>query len=270
VSRSRATLDAVVGVIQRDALIYLSYRLRYLGQMAAVFMSLALFFYVSKLVGSPRFPNAQAYFAYVVVGLAIVEVLTATLTTLPTAVRNELLTGTFERVAVSPLGPAGTVIAMTLFPLALALVVGVAIVGLATVVFGMSLAGWQALLALPAAVLGAVAFLPFAVVLAGLVLLVKQAGSGAAFVVTALSLASGAFFPVALLPDAVRWVSEVQPLTPALELLRHLLTGAPATGSPWADAARLAGFAVVLLPLSWLALTGSIDLARRRAMLTEY
>ncbi len=43
------------------------------------------------------------------------------------------------------------------------------------------------------------------------------------------SLVAGLYFPVALLPQWIRWASDVQPLAPATELLRWALVGQPLT-----------------------------------------
>ena len=42
---------------------------------------------------------------------------------------------------------------------------------------------------------------------------------------------------------------DVQPFTPAVDLLRHLLVGQPLRASAWGDVAKLVGFSAVLLPL---------------------
>lgn len=263
-------LDAVVALVRRDALLFVSYRWRLAGQALAVLFTTVLFFYISRLVRVDPFDSPDAYFAYVVVGLVVLELLTAALATMPAALRSELLTGTFERLAVSPLGPRLGVLAMTVFPVVLSMFVGVATLLVAVAVFGLDLRWATAALALPAVALCALAFAPFSVLIACAVLLVKQAGSAATFAVTGLSLASGAFFPVALLPGWIRWVSEVQPLTPALELLRHLLLGSAVEGGAAQAVLRLAAFAAVLLPPSLLLLDAAVGRCRRLGTLTEY
>jgi ABC-type polysaccharide/polyol phosphate export permease len=75
---------------------------------------------------------------------------------------------------------------------------------------------------------------------------------------------------VSILPAAVRWISDVQPLTPALELTRHELVGAAISGSAWGAVAKLAGFAIVLMPLSILAISSAIRICRARGTLIEY
>ena len=85
--------------------------------------------------------------------------------------------------------------------------------------------------------------------IAGAVLVVKQAGAGAGFIISLLVVVGGVFFPVSVLPDWIEWTSDVQPLTPALDLVRHLVVGTP-VDSTWRAIGRLALFAAVLLPPS--------------------
>lgn len=266
---SGPVLSASAAIVRRDALLFVSYRLRFLAQGLAVLFTTVLFYYVSRLVQVEPF-DPDGYFGFVVAGLVTLELLTATLATMPAAVRSELVAGTFERVAVSPLGPRPAVVAMTIFPVLLSLCTGAATLLTATLLFGLDL-DWPRALAAPAvAVLVACAFAPLAVAIAAAVLLFKQAGSAATFAVTGLSLASGAFFPVDLLPGWIRWIAETQPLTPSLELLRHVLLGSDIDGGPWLAVLKLVLFAAVLMPLALVLLDASVARCRRRGTLTEY
>ena len=98
----------------------------------------------------------------------------------------------------------------------------------------------------------------------------KQAGNLGSLVVIVLSLAGGVYYPPELMPAWIRWVSEVQPFTPALELLRHLIIGTPIGGSPWLAAARLAAFAVLAARLAFLVLRSAVSHCCRRGTLVEY
>ena len=81
---------------------------------------------------------------------------------------------------------------------------------------------------------------------------------------------SGVYFPPALLPAWLEWISEVQPFTPALELLRHLLVGTPTGSPPLVQALRLAAFAVIATPIAYRVLTAAVATCRRRGTLIEY
>ena len=143
------TVDGVLGVARRDASIFFSYRLRAVSQALLALFSVTLFDYVSRLAGTARFASADAYFAYVVVGLVSLHALTATLAVVPNTIRTELVAGTFERLAISPLGPALGICAMTLFPALAAALTGALTLAFAVIIFGCPLAGTEAFLAIP-------------------------------------------------------------------------------------------------------------------------
>ena len=106
--------------------------------------------------------------------------------------------------------------------------------------------------------------------MAGVTLTFKRASAGAAFIVAGLSLVAGIYFPPSLLPDWIEWLSDVQPFTPAAELLRHLLLGTSMSGSVAVSLLTLVGFAVVMLPVAGLILNASIKHSRRNGTITEY
>ncbi|MGA3363318.1 MAG: ABC transporter permease [Solirubrobacteraceae bacterium] len=266
----RLNCAAANAVMRRDFQLFLSYRLRFISQLVSTLFGVMLFYYVSRLVTSRAFPNHNAYFAYVVVGLATMELFTATVRTVPTNLRSELVSGTFERMVVSPFGPVGGIVALALFPTVIALVTGAVIFVEAGALFGLPVHWATVPLVLPVIALGMLAFLPLTLLVAAAVLIVKQAGNIATFLITGLALAGGSFFPISVLPSTLRWIADVQPLTPALELARHELVGGVISGSAWVPAARLAAFAIVLMPLSMLAVSQAIKLCRARGTLIEY
>lgn len=267
---ARVYCAAALAVVRRDLQLFLSYRLRFASTVMSTVFGVILFYYVSRLVSVRAFPTHNDYFAYVVVGLASMELLTATLHTVPTNLRSELLSGTFERMVVSPYGPVGGIVALSLFPMILATAMVTITIAVAAALFGLPLHWPTVPIVVPVILLGMLAFLPLALLLASAVLIVKQAGSLATFLISGLALAGGSFFPVAILPSSVHWISDVQPLTPALELIRHELVGTAISGSAWIAAAKLAGFAVVLTPLSIIAIATAIKVCRARGTLIEY
>jgi ABC-2 type transport system permease protein len=263
-------VSAALGIVRRDAAVFVSYRLRFVSQVASTLLSLVLFYYVSRLVDVDTFLSPDDYFAFATVGVVIFGVLTSTLVAAPGTLRQELVAGTFERMLVSPFGGVAGVLSMLIFPFAYALAHGAVTLLLAVVIFGLPLEWPSAAMAAPVALLGVLAFLPFGVVVAAAVVVLKQAMGATSFLIAGISVVAGLYFPVALLPAWIEWLSHVQPFTPAVDLLRNLLVGTPLEASPGAEAAKLALFAVTLLPASIWLLHRSLELGRRRATIMEY
>jgi ABC-2 type transport system permease protein len=269
--RNAAALASAAGAIcKRDFLIFASYRARFVTTFVTTAVGVTLFYYISRLVSSPRVGSANEYYAFVVVGLVIFGVLTSTLSMPVATLRAELQAGTFERMALSAFGPVRSIASLLLFPVLLALVTGLLTIVYAGVLFGLDLRWETVPLALPLAILGAAAFAPFGLLMAAAVVLFKQTNAGATFVITGVTLLAGVYFPVALLPDWIRWASDVQPFTPAVDLLRNVVVGTPLRDSVGLDLAKLAGFTAILLPLALVALRGALTKSRRRGTIIEY
>jgi ABC-2 type transport system permease protein len=270
VSEARAYLDAGLAFVVRDFKVMMSYRTRWVTQLLTTFFSLTLFYYISRLVTVGQFSSQDAYYAFAVIGLVILQILNSTLQTPPMSLRQELVAGTFERIVLSPFGAVAGIGGMLLFPFAYALFTSLVMLAFASLVFSVPVEWATAPLAIPVAFLGAFSFAPFGLLLLSVVLLVKQALGGATWVVALISLIAGLYFPVSLLPDWVEWASNVQPFTPAVELLRNLLVGTPLNDAAWLSLVKLIGFGAVLFPLSVWAVSAAVRASRQRGTIIEY
>jgi ABC-2 type transport system permease protein len=270
VNALREDLSAAAAVVQRDLRIMLSYRTRFVTTLVSLFFSLILFHFISRLVRVSSFPTPDAYYAFAVVGLITLQVLNSTLHAPPGALRQEQTTGNFERFVLSPMGAVRGMLALMVFPFMYALVIAVLMLVFAALLFGVHLE-WATLpLIVPVGLLGALSFAPFGVLFLACVLLAKQAVGGATFVVAGISLIAGMYFPVSLLPAWIRWSTDVQPFTPAVDLMRHVLVGTHLHDALATELAKLVGFTTVLLPLSIWALAGALRVSRRRGTVLEY
>ena len=71
--------NAARAVFKRDLALFTSYRMRFVTTMFSTLVTLTLFYYVSRLVTSPRTGSPDAYYGFVVVGIAVFALLTSTL-----------------------------------------------------------------------------------------------------------------------------------------------------------------------------------------------
>jgi ABC-2 type transport system permease protein len=265
-----ADLGAAGALVRRDFQVAVSYRMRFLSHLLSIFFTLTLFHFISRLVRVPSFGSPAAYYAFAVIGLITLQVLNSTLTMPPGVLRQELVAGTFERLLVSPFGALRGIASMLIFPFVYALVTALLMLVFAGLLFGVHLHWTTIPLVVPAGLLGALSFAPFGMLFLALLLTSKQSVSGATFVVAGISLISGLYFPISLLPGWMRFLSNIQPFTPATDLMRHLMLGTPLHASAAVELLKMAGFAAVLLPLSLLAVNGALKLSRKRGTILEY
>jgi ABC-2 type transport system permease protein len=265
-----ADLGSAGALVRRDFQVALSYRMRFLSHLLSIFFTLTLFHFISRLVRVPSFESPAAYYGFAVIGLIILQVLNSTLGMPSGVLRQELVAGTFERLMVSPFGALRGIASTLIFPFVYALVTALLMLVFAGLLFGVHL-HWSTIpLVVPVGLLGALSFAPFGMLFLALLLTSKQSISGATFVVAGISLISGLYFPISLLPGWMRFLSNIQPFTPATDLLRHLMLGTPLHASAAVELGKMVGFAAVLLPVSLVAVSAALRLSRRRGTILEY
>jgi ABC-2 type transport system permease protein len=260
--------------LRRDFLVAWSYRLSFVSEWAALLLQALMFYFVGLLVDPDKLPSfggsRATYMEFVAVGIALAGFMQVALGRVAAGLRGEQLMGTLESLLMTPTASAtmqvGTVLYdLVYIPLRTALFLVLIAVG-----FGLH---FEASGFLPAAVV-LLAFVPFVwgigIATAGGILTFRRGAGFAAFGVTVLTLFSGAFFPLELLPGWASDLAGLNPITMVVDGMRQPLLG----GTGWADTGRAV---LVLLPLSAASLGAGIALfrlalrrERRRGSLSLY
>ncbi len=268
----RAARIALAAFLRRDWRIARSNRLQFALDVAIVPLSLALFFFLSRLVDPARLPDdvdlAQGYFSYAALGVVVLRMVQSALTTFATKLSTEQATGTFETLLAEPISPTIVVLGTAAFALIRALATGTATVLVATL-FGLRLdVGVGSLVGLVVGLPSLVAtFAAVGVTIGAFAVVVKQVNALLGLATAALGLLAGAYFPIELLPGPLQVVANLLPFTWGIDVLRAALL----RGELAADRlALLAGFAVVALPLSLWLFGRSLDRARRSGTLGQF
>ena len=264
----------VPAFLRRDWLTMLSYRAAFVGDLLAIAVQAIMFGFLSKLVDPATLPSYNGvhagYFEFVMIGVVIATVSGLLLQKVSTAIRQEQLMGTLEALMATPTTGAtlqiGSVAYTLLFvPIRAAILLGAFALG-----FGLDfhLSGiWPALALL-------VAFLPFTwglgLLSAGLIITFKRGANVTGFALTLLGLISGAVFPIALLPGALRALAGWNPFALCIDGARDALIG----GTGWAPAAtsllKLAPLSIVGFAIGVLCFRAAIARERRRGTLGAY
>jgi ABC-2 type transport system permease protein len=87
---------------------------------------------------------------------------------------------------------------------------------------------------------------------------------------TLSTLLGGVYFPVAILPPALQWISRLLPITYSLHAMRLALLQDAAWSELIYDLLILSLFVIVLLPLSLLAFRYAVRRAKVEGSLTHY
>ena len=266
-------LAVVAAFIRRDWQTDLSYRAAFGLELAGLVLSLAIFFYLGRVIDNQEFSADQGldggYFGFVAIGLGLFQIIRASLSSFSRKLRDEQTTGTFEALLATPASPSLIILASAAYDLIRATVTGVILIGVAVVVFGLSLEPsvpdlGLALLAL-AGCIGL--FVSLGVAVAAFTVVFKRAIGLLGIVLGGLALLGGVYFPISVFPDVIEAVAEALPFTWGLDTVRSGLLG----GS--VEAEKLIGLwasVAVLVPLALLLFGASVRRARRAGTLAQY
>jgi ABC-2 type transport system permease protein len=250
--------------VRRDLKIALSYRMAAAVGLVGLASQAIVLSFIGKLVDPTRLPlyggSHATYLEFVSIGLVFNMVTVLMLNQVATAMRTEQLIGTLESLLVTPTRITTIQTGSAAFELLWVPVRFAVFLAAIAIAFGldMHLDG-----VLPAIAL-LVMYLPFlwglGLLSAGAILTYRRGTGSVSAGATILSLASGAFFPVALLPHWLAQLAKLNPVAIALEGLRETLIG----GAGWAPVGDAAW---KLVPMSILGLSAgalAFGLALRR------
>jgi ABC-2 type transport system permease protein len=266
-------LSLLAAFLRRDATVQVSYRVDFALQLATIIFTLALFFYLGKIVDATTFAREagfdRGYFAFVIIGLALLRIVQTSLTSFANRLRQDQMTGTLEALMATPTPPSTVILFSGAFDLLRATMLSAVLMAIGILFFGASLATDPAALVGAAATLLAslVLFASLGVLLAAFTVVFKQTTAILALALTGLALLGGVYFPLDLLPEPLRLVGEILPFTWGLDAMRSaLLDGHVELGR----LALLAAFSAVALPTSQWVFGRALARARRDGSLAQY
>jgi len=260
----------VLAVARKDFRVALSYRLGFVLGIGSGFSGLVVFRILSKLVNGGQFAgDPTSFFKFTVVGIVIASVVQPAATAAAASVRTDQVQGTLEFLAAQPIPRVTLGLGWSAYAVFQALVQGVVITAL-TIPLGFRVSHVNLGVALLALVLTLAIFLAVGNIGAAVVLAWQQGGPLVTSLVAVVGLLSGTLFPVNELPGWVRPLAHLSPLTYSLNALRSALLSHQPMTSFGEDLAVLLGFAIVLFPLSGIALRSAFRYAQRRGTLSTF
>ena len=260
--------------IWRDMLQRLSYRLSLVLGMGGTVLSVAIFYYLGRLLqvrGSPHLlPYGGEYFPFVLIGVAFSRYLGTALAAFSSTIRSGQMMGTLEAILVTPTRLSTVLLASSLWPFLATTGSVFAYLLIGVLFFGAdlgkaNLAGAMAILALTV-----VAFGGLGLVSAGFIMAFKR-GDPVNFVIQSASiLIGGVYYPVTVLPDWLQSLAEWLPITHALRGMRLTLLQGEGLSDLLVELTALALFGLALVPIGILVFGLAIRKAKRDGTLVQY
>ena len=256
--------------IKRDFLLAISYRMAFVIQVLGIFVAVAFFYFISQMVDGAA-PPALAkyggnYFAFLLIGIAFADYLGLSLKTFNDSLRESQLMGTLEIILLSPTPLSQILVYSSLYGYLFTSIRFVLYL-LLGLLFGLDMHDANYVAAVALLIMAVASFASLGIVIASITMVIKRGDTINTMVSAAFVLLGGAIYPVTVLPAWMQSLSQLLPMTHALEGMRLALMGGYSTEQLLPQFLALFAFSAVLLPIGfctfwlavrWTKITGSL------------
>ncbi|MEQ8840150.1 MAG: ABC transporter permease [Acidimicrobiales bacterium] len=262
----------MAAVVRKELTTLTSYRVDLMMRVLHIGYFAVSFYFISEFVGDPESISQfrGGYFEFALIGSIVTSWAAVGMSSFPEQISEEQNEGTLEAVLTTPT-PIWTVLVAShavafvfvIAETALLVLVGLGLFGAGIPILGMVQAA-------PILFLVALSFVPFGVISAAFIILVKRGDpfSGPAQQLTLLL--SGALYPLSVLPGWLEVVTRVVPATYGVRATRAVVQTEAGLTDVVGEMGVLLAFVVVVLPLSMLAFRSAVGVAQRAGTLGTY
>ncbi len=258
----------------RDFRTQMSYRLALMMNVAGIFFSVAIFFFISKLLGNSINPYLTQYggnyFAFVLVGLAVSGFMGTSMGVFASSINSAQTEGTLEVMLVTPTKLSEIVFfsslwsfAFTAFNILVYLVIG-------ALVFGLNLSHANIPVALIILALIVSIFSGIGIISASFIMILKRGDPVSWLFGSVAGIMSGTFFPIQVLPVWLQKFSYIFPLFYGLRGMRLALLKGASLSAVAPNILVLTAFVIAIIPLSLICFKYGVRRAKVDGSLATY
>ncbi len=269
-----AEIGKLGAFLRRDLLVAWSYRVDFFSDIAGLFVQVFMFYFIGLMVDPSVLPefggSPTSYLEFVAIGIALGMFVQLALSQVAGALREEQFQGTLETLLLTPTRTLTIQLGTLVYELIYVPVRTVLFLLIVAAGFGLDfdLGGM-----LPAMVV-LLFVIPFVwglgVASAAAVLTFRRGEGAVGLGATLLTIASGAYFPLDLLPGWLQTLAEANPFAIALESMRDAILG----GAGWSDVGSavllLAPMAAASLAIGYYLYVRALRRELRRGTLGDY
>jgi ABC-2 type transport system permease protein len=260
--------------IKRDFIRETSYKLAFIMQLLGILIPTLTFFFLSKLFGtavvSHLKPYGGDYFSFVLIGFAFSDYLRVALHSLSDSIRTAQTTGTLEALLVTRTGVPTIIISSSMYSFIMTSLRVVVYLLLGVLVFGVDVSGAGIAGGFVILILTILCFSGMGIISASFIMVLKK-GDPVTWLFSSTSwLLGGVYYPITVLPDSLRWLSSLLPITYSLEGMRLALLRGYSLAQLAPNVIALVIFSIVLLPAGVLLFRYAIRKAKTDGSLTQY
>ncbi|MEJ2682296.1 MAG: ABC transporter permease [Gammaproteobacteria bacterium] len=259
---------------KRDGIIELSYKFSFFVQMLGNVVLLVIFYYIGQMTLGKEIPALTryggSYLAFLLIGLALTECVSVSLTTFAKQIREGQLTGALEITLLSPVSLTRLLLYSALWPYFISAIrfFVYLIIGMYFYHVGFDKADVGSALVIFALVV--IAFAGLGMCWASVVLLIKRGEAILTVMSYLFVVLSGVLFPQSLLPKWLQQLAQWIPLTHGLEGMRLALLQGVSLSEQLDRLLILSLFSVVLILMGIAAFHVAVRIAKEEGSLAQY
>lgn len=259
---------------RRDFLIAVSYKSAFAADVLGILFKVITFYYVGQVFGGVVSLSLESfgnnYFAFLIIGVALVDFTHTSLETFASSIRDSQMTGTLEVVLLSPIKLPHMLLYSSLWAYIFTTFRFVVYLILGSVLFDLDVANADVLAAVVTLLLCILCFAPLGIISATLIMVFKK-GSWFQTLVNGVSfLLGGVAYPVSVLPEWAARLSYYLPMTHSVNGLRWALLEGRSLSQLYPEVLFLTAFAAVAIPLSVYVFQLGLNQTKRTGTLTQY
>jgi ABC-2 type transport system permease protein len=268
------TLNKMFAFVKKDCFEAMSYKLSFGMQLVSIFLSLAVFFFLSRIFGSAMMPEIQKYggdfFSFVLIGLSFTGYMTLGLNNFAESIREAQIKGTLEALLVTPTNISTIIFASSIWVFLFATLRVLLFLLIGVFIFGVKLTGANYLGAMLILILTIIVFCSLGIISASFVMVFKKGNPITWIFGSASTLLGGIYFPISVLPSWVQNISYLLPITHSLEAMRLLLLQHYPLSAVLNELQVLILFCIIFLPLSIGAFKFALNRAKIEGSLIQF
>jgi len=273
-TRAIIILRKALAVMKKEFITMISYKLNFLFKLSSIWLSLLVYYFLSKLidpaVSTQLQPYGGNYFSFVLIGTAFSSYLNVGLDGFSSSIRNAQLTGTLEAVLVTRTRFTTILIFQTLWNFLFASIHVIAYLIFGFAFFESDLGNPDYFAAIVMLLLTILAFSSLGI-LSGSFILVFKKGTPVNWLFYHLSrFLGGVFYPITVLPEWCQKLAQLLPITHSLRGIRLALLQGYSLSQLHTEVYSLIVFIVILLPVSIICFNLAFRQTRKDGTLCHY
>lgn len=239
--------------IRRDFNIAVSYRTFFIMNLMSIFISVSIFFFISKTFGSNSpilKPYGGEYFPFIIIGIAFFNYIFTGLGAFSNAIRSEQVIGTIEAILMSPTKLSTIIILTGIWSFIYSTLIILAYFVFGMIFFNLTIDWMNFPVCLIILIPSIITFSSFGIISASFVMVFKKGDPVKWFFSMGSGFLSGTFFPIYVLPQGLQNLSKFIPTTYSLKALRLALLKNASFSNLLPEFLILVLFCAIFLPIS--------------------